>query len=198
MKPVQQLYSRDQSLHTLCEKSDFCENISHKIDGLFHIIPFTLLRHTESVDFHSIPFLDHVNSMERVFHGAGAKSPWKVWDVAEGWYMHPSQEDNLITLDGYRIVELYTPKHGKVETFEISANYIKWNGKIVLDGPGILGWPTGVFHRNSSLIPSASLNLWIRYEWFDVDTEFNIYDVDTENGDVHMIRKWSEDQPSAL
>ena len=73
--------------------------------------------------------------------------------------MHPAQEDNLITLDGYRIVELYTPGHGKIETFEISANYIKWNGKIVLDGPGILGWPTGVYHRNNSLIPSASLNL---------------------------------------
>ena len=78
MKPKQALYPRDQSLHTLCDSGDFCENISHKIDGLFHIIPFTLLRHTDNVDFHSIPFLDHVNSMERVFHGAGAKSPGKV------------------------------------------------------------------------------------------------------------------------
>ena len=198
MKPKQALYPRDQSLHTLCDGGDFCENISHKIDGLFHIIPFTLLRHTDNVDFHSIPFLDHVNAMERVFHGAGAKSPGKVWDIAEGWYMHPSQEDNLITLDGYRVVELYTPQHGKIETFEISANYIKWNGKIVLDWPGILGWPTGVYHRNNSLIPSASLNLGIRYEGFDVDSEFNIYDVDTKNAEVHMIRKGSEDQPAAL
>jgi len=147
---MQAIFNRDQSLH-IC-----CEEITSKVEGLFHIIPFTLLRHTENVDFHSIPYLDHINSMERVIHADGAVSPWPVWDIAEPWYMH------------------------------------------VCDWPWILGWPTGVYHRNSSTKTSSSLNLWIRFEGFDVDTEFNIYDIDIEAGKVHMIREWSLDQPSTL
>lgn len=189
---IMQLYSKKCSLHL---KND---DITEKIEGLFHIIPFKLLRHTNKVDFHSIPYLDHVNSMERVIHDAWAKSPWIVWDVKEGWYMHSNQEDNLITLDWVREVELYHPSHKKIEKFEISANYIKWNWKIVLDWPWILWWPTWIYHKNNSLISSSSLNLWIRYEWFDVDTEFNIYDVDTNNWKVKMIRKGSLDQPSNM
>jgi len=191
---MQAIFNRDQSLH-IC-----CEEITSKVEGLFHIIPFTLLRHTENVDFHSIPYLDHINSMERVIHADGAVSPWPVWDIAEPWYMHAHQEDNLITVSGVRHVELYHPKFSgwKIEQFEISKDYIKHNGEIICDWPWILGWPTGVYHRNSSTKTSSSLNLWIRFEGFDVDTEFNIYDIDIEAGKVHMIREWSLDQPSTL
>lgn len=181
-------YSRDLSLHLMDEK------IVEKIEWLFHIIPFTLLRHTDRVDFHSIPYIDHINWMERVIHWIWAKSPWKVWEIEEGWYMHPSQEDNLITVSWVRHVELYTPEHWKVEKFEISRDYIKWNWKIVCDWPWILGWPTWVFHRNSSINGSTSLNLWIRFKWFNLDTEFNIYDIDFETNKVRVIREWKLDQ----
>lgn len=182
-------YSRDLSFHL---KND---EIIEKIDWLFHIIPFTLLRHTNGVDFHSIPFIENINGMERVVHWKWAKSPWKVWEIEEWWYMHPSQEDNLITLEWVRIVELYTPKHWKIEVFEISPDYIKLNWILVLNWPGILGWPTWVFHRNSSINGSVSMNLWIRFKWFNIDTEFNIYDVDFVNKKIKVIRKWNLDQP---
>lgn len=184
-------YSRDLSFHL---KND---EIVEKIEWLFHIIPFTLLRQTENVDFHSIPFIENINAMDRVVHGNWAKSPWKVWKILEWWYMHPAQEDNLITLNWVRIVELYNVRHWKIEKFEISPNYIKWNWKIVLDWPWILGWPTWVFHRNSSPNGSTSINLWIRFKWFNIDKEFNIYDVNLETKEVKVIREWRLDQPKA-
>ena len=191
---MQTTYSRDQSLH-LQE-----ENIISKKEWLFHIIPFTLLRHTESVDFHSIPYVDHINAMERVIHWDWAKSPWRVWEVLEAWYMHAHQEDNLVTISWVRHVELYHPvfSDGKIEKFEISKDYIKHNWKIICDGAWLLWWPTGVYHRNSSIKTSSSLNLWIRFDGFDVETEFNIYNVDIANWKVSMLRKGSLDQPTVL
>jgi hypothetical protein len=188
------LFDRENSL-TLA-----CADITHSKEWLFHIIPFSLLRHTDNVDFHSIPYLDQINSMDRVIHSPWAVSPWKVWEVAEWWYMHPSQEDNLITTSWTRIVELYHPKFSdwKIEKFELWDKYIKHNWKIICDWPGILGWPTWVYHRNNSPEGSASLNLWIRFKGFNVDTEFNIYDIDLKTNKVSVIRKGSLDQPSAL
>lgn len=171
--------------------------ISLKTEGLFHIVPFELLRKTPSVDFHSVPFSPSFNGMDRVIHQQGAVSPGAVGEVARPWYMHPWQEDNLITLHGRRIVELYHPTHGKIETFEMHPDHIKWNGEIVLEGPGILGWPIGVFHRNSSPFEggSVSCNLAVRFENFNVDTEFNIYDLDLEKNEAKMIRLGALDQP---
>ena len=188
------LFDRENSLHLACA------DITYKKEELFHVIPFSLLRHTEKVDFHSIPYLDQINSMDRVIHSAGAISPGKVWEVAEWWYMHPAQEDNLITTHWNRIVELYHPEFSdwKIEKFELNENFIKHNWKIVCEWPWILGWPTGIYHRNSSPEGSASLNLWIRFKGFDVDTEFNIYDIDLETKEISVIRKGSLDQPSAL
>jgi hypothetical protein len=177
-----------------------CADIIDMKEWLYHIIPFSLLRHTENVDFHSIPYLDQINSMDRVIHWKNAISPWKVWDVEEAWYMHPNQEDNLITTSWSRIVELYHSKYSdwKIEKFELDENFIKHNWKIVCEWPWILGWPTWVYHRNNSPEGSASLNLWIRFEWFDVNTEFNIYDIEESTWKISMIRKWSEDQPSSV
>lgn len=170
--------------------------IVEKIEGLFHIIPFNLLRQTPSVDFHSIPFVERAKGMERVIHAKGAQSPGKIEEVDAPWYMHPHQEDNLFTISGSRIVELYHPSHGKIEKFEVSANKVIWNGKVVLDEPGILGWPKGVFHRNSSPYEggSSSLNLAMRSENFDIDYEFNVYDVDLEKGESWVIREGHLDQ----
>lgn len=168
-----------------------------KVEGLFHVVPFTLLRQTPSVDFHSIPFIERATGMERVIHAQGAHSPGAVDEVKYPWYMHPNQEDNLFTIVGTRTVELYHPDHGKIETFEVSKNQIKRNGVVILDEPGILGWPTGVFHRNSSLQEggSSSLNMAMRFEHFNIDYEFNIYDIDMETGKARVIREGHLDQP---
>ncbi len=170
--------------------------ISKKIEGLYHIIPFKLLRNTNKVNFHTIPKMERITGIERVVHEEGALSPGSVGDTKKPWYMHTSQEDNLITLNGTRLVELYHPEFKEIATFEISPNAIKLNGEIILEGPGILGWPTGVFHRNSSPYQggSSSLNLGVQYPEFDIDSEFNIYDVNTETGEYKVIRNGFLDQ----
>ncbi len=176
----------------------FHPDIIYKIDGLAHVIPFTVLRQTKGVDFQAIPFIEGMNALDRVIHDEDAFSPGTVEEVLRPWYMHPQQDDNLITLAGTRIVELYTPAHGKIETFEISASQITHNGKVVCNGPGLLGWPPYVFHRNHSpyVGGSTSINLAIRFKNFNIDTEFNIYDMDTQTGKYRMIRKGSLNQPS--
>ena len=170
------------------------ESIVEKIEGLFHVIPFSLLRKTPNVDFHALPFMDRCTGMDRVIHGKGAQSPGPVGEVSSPWYMHPNQEDNLFTMAGTRVVELYHPDHGKIEKFEISSDKITWNGKTILDEPGYLGWPVGVFHRNSSPQGSSSLNMAIRFPNFNIDYEFNIYDINPENKTHSVIREGHLDQ----
>lgn len=172
--------------------------ITTKVKGLFHVIPFTLLRKTPNVDFHSIPFIDRATGMESVIHAQGALSPGTIDEVQNPWYMHPNQEDNLFTITGKRIVELYHPDHGTIERFEVSRNEITRNGKIILNEPGILGWPVGVFHRNSSPYEggSSSLNMALRFEHFNIDYEFNIYDIDLQTGKSTVIREGHLDQPT--
>ncbi|MEI7511559.1 MAG: hypothetical protein WCJ84_05360 [Candidatus Peregrinibacteria bacterium] len=176
----------------------FHPDVIYKIEGLAHVIPFTLLRHTKGVNFHAVPFLEGMNGLDRVIHEQDAFSPGKVDEVERPWYMHPQQDDNLITLVGTRVVELYSVEHKKIETFEISPEKITHNGVVVCDGPGILGWPPFVFHRNHSpyVGGSTSMNLAIRFKNFNIKSEFNIYDImDIETGKYRMIRRGSVDQP---
>ena len=173
-----------------------CDKIVKKVEGLFHIIPLEVLRKTENVDFNIMPLLPEFNGIDVVTHWPGAHSPWDVWEKTNLWYMHTGQEDNLVTLHGSRNVELYTKKHGKIEKFEISHKQIKWNGEVVFDGPAVLGWPTNVFHRNSYPEGSVSMNFAVRTSNFNLDTEFNIYDVDTTTGEYEVVRLGKLDQPS--
>ncbi|MDD3145149.1 MAG: hypothetical protein PHV23_03465 [Candidatus Gracilibacteria bacterium] len=170
------------------------EEIVKKIQGLFHIIPLKKLRNTDKVDFDVMSLYQEFNGIDIVTHEPGAKSPGSAGGKENLWYMHTGQEDNLITLSGNRYVELYTKNHGKIERFEISHNRIKWNGEIVLEGPGILGWPTGVFHRNYSPEGSVSMNFAVRDDKFNLDTEFNIYDLDVETGKFKVQRLGKLDQ----
>ncbi|MDD2907706.1 MAG: hypothetical protein PHH98_03640 [Candidatus Gracilibacteria bacterium] len=168
--------------------------IIKKIEGLFHIIPLKRLRHTDKVDFDVMSFYQEFNGIDIVTHAPGAKSPGSAGGKDGLWYMHNGQEDNLITLSGNRYVELYTKAHGKIERFEISHERIKWNGEIIFEGPAILGWPTGVFHRNYSPEGSVSMNFSVRNDKFDLDTEFNIYDLDTNSGKYTIQRLGKLDQ----
>ena len=175
---------------------DKCENIIERVEWLFHIIPLKQLRKTENVDFEVMSFFEEFNWADIVKHEPWARSPGTInweWDY---WYMHPNQEDNLITLCWNRFVELYNKKHWKVEQFEISYDWIKRNWKIVLKWPWILGWPVNVFHRNYSPEGSTSMNFAIRGENFDLDTEFNIHDVNTKTWEYNIARVGKLDQPN--
>jgi len=170
--------------------------IVRKVEWLFHVIPLNKLRETNKVTFELVPSFNNIDAVDIVTHQPWARSPWSVWDKDNLWYMHNGQEDNLVTFSGTRFVELYNKEHWVIEKFEVSHAQIKWNGEVILDRAGILGWPTWVFHRPYSPEWSVSMNFAVRNDTFDIDTEFNIYDVDTTTGAYEVVRLGKLDQPN--
>ena len=172
-------------------------DIFQQVEGLYKIIPLKLFRKTPGVSFDILPkeIVPKVDAVDRVIHAKSAVSPGPVGDVAEPWYMHPHQDDNLMVLQGARHVEIYTHAHGKIESFIVTADKIIQNGQTVYDGAALLVWPRGVFHRiKSDAQGSASVNLATHYEGIDMRTNFNIYDLDTETGKFKVIREGHLDQ----
>ncbi|MBU1862938.1 MAG: hypothetical protein KKH94_04640 [Candidatus Omnitrophica bacterium] len=172
--------------------------IFKEVNGLYKIIPLIPFRKTVGVSFDIVPknILSHVDGLDRVIHRGGALSPGSLGAVKRPWYMHPHQEDHLLVLVGIRYTDLYTPTHGRIERFEVSADCIKKNGKVVFKGAAILSWPPHVFHRirSSKKYGSASLNIARRSKGFDIKTNFSIYDVNTKNKTYHVIRAGYLDQ----
>ncbi len=167
------------------------------VEGLFSIIHLKPLRETPGVTFDLLPaeLFKKTHSVDRVIHHASALSPGPVDGVERPWYMHPEQSDNLAVLNGTRHVELYTPAHGSIEAFVVTAKSILQNGKTVSDEPSMLIWPSHVFHRVRSYKEgSASVNFAIHHEGFDIKTNFNIYDVNTETGEYSLLREGHLDQ----
>lgn len=169
-----------------------------EVPGLYKIIPLNLFRKTHGVLFDNVPTAAFaaLGAIDRVMHEPGAFSPGKVGDVDRPWYMHPHQEDNLIVLCGLRNVDLYTKKHGRIEQFVVTADRILHNGEAVCDGPAMLCWPTGVFHRiESGAEGSAAINFAVHHQGMDMRTNFNIYDLDAGTGVFRVIREGYRDQP---
>ena len=127
--------------------------IFEEITGFYKIIPLNTLRRTKGVAFDNIPLeaLPRIDAIDRVIHESSAISPGPVGEVARPWYMHPHQDDNLVVLHGVRLVDIYTKKHGKIESFEVTADRIVKTDTVVYDGPAMLVWPRGVLHRIESL-----------------------------------------------
>ena len=168
-----------------------------EIHGLYKVVALQPFRKTEGVSFDILPndLVPKIDAVDRVIHKTNAISPGPVGDVKEPWYMHPDQDDNLIVLQGIRHVEIYTKAHGKVESFIVTPEYVEHNNKLLYDGPALLIWPRGVFHRiKSGEKGSASINLATHYQGIDMKTNFNIYDLDTETGNFRVIREGHLDQ----
>ncbi|MBF0567968.1 MAG: hypothetical protein HQK95_03790 [Nitrospirae bacterium] len=167
------------------------------VDGLFVVIPLVEFRNTPSVRFHVLPEnkISRIDSVDRVEHGPNAVSPTIKGDTARYWYYHKAQTDNLLVFLGSRITELYTPRHGKVETIEVTAEWVRHNGELVVEAPAILSWPPCVFHRVSSgENGSLSLNFAVHEPGFSLQDNFDIYDVDTETGQYSIVRQGFLDQ----
>ena len=168
-----------------------------EIPNLYKVVALQPFRKTEGVSFDILPksLVPKIDAVDRVIHKTLAVSPGPVADVEEPWYMHPHQDDNLIVLQGVRHVEIYTKAHGSIESFIVTPEYIEHNNKLLYDGPGLLVWPRGVFHRiKSGEQGSASINLATHYEGIDMQTNFSIYDLDTESGNYRVIREGHLDQ----
>ncbi len=168
------------------------------IPGVAFMISLNELRQTPRVFFHELPneLIKEVAAVDRVEHGTGAYSPVAAnMPEMRAWYMHPHQEDNLLVLEGARHIGLYTVKHGKVEHFEATPQYIKHGGKIVAEGPTILGWGTHVFHRVQSPNGSVSMNFARHFDGFNIDDNFNIYELNEKTGAYEVLREGHLDQP---
>ncbi len=166
--------------------------------GLYRIVPLNVFRRTPGVYFDNVPTgaFPTISAIDRVIHLGNAVSPGGVGDIERPWYMHPHQEDNLLVLHGRRDVDLYTKKHGRIEHFVVTPEYIEKNGKIAFEGAAMLCWPNLVFHRvMSSDEGSAAINFAVHHEQIDMRTNFNIYSLDTDTGAFRMIRQGYLDQP---
>ena len=172
-------------------------DVIHQVPGLYQVIRWFPFRRTPDVTFDLLPLrgMRPIDSIDRVMHGPGAFSPGSVGDVQRPWYMHTHQVDHLIVLHGTRDVEIYTPENGRVEHFVAEPDRIEMNGKLLHDGPAVLIWPCGVFHRIASREQgSASLNLATHHEGFDINTNFNVYGLDLETGRYQCLREGHLDQ----
>ena len=168
-----------------------------QIPDFYRILPMKEFRRTPGVEFHIMTKdnIPRVDGVDRVIHQSAAISPGAVGEIERPWYMHPHQDDNLLVLSGKRIVDIFHLPTKQLLTFEVTADEIKADGKVVYAEPAILVWPCGVFHRIiSGQNGSASLNLATRYAGFDIKTNFSIYDLDIGSGDYHVIRKGELDQ----
>ena len=168
------------------------------VENFYKIITLKEFRRTKDVRFDVLDasLIPRIDSFDRVIHGPGALSPGSVGNVEHPWYMHPYQEDNLMVLRGTRRIDIYTPKHGKVEHFSVTADKVCRGNKVCHTGSAMLVWSCGVFHRIVSCPDqgSISLNFAVRYEGFDIRTNFNIYDLDTKSGEYEIIRAGHLDQ----
>lgn len=166
------------------------------IEHLCFILPLKTLRTTPKVSFYAVDgVVEDLAGIDLVVHEAGGKSPLIDGDDTWYWYMHTDQEDKLVVHQGRRLVQLYSKKHGKVENFEVTPDAIYHNSQKIFSGAAILGWPPHVFHRVHSPEGSLSTNYASRLENFDIDTNFNIYQLDNETGDYETVRLGALDQP---
>lgn len=172
-------------------------NILKEQKGLFKIVEMIKMRQTEGVIFDLVPmeFLEDIGGIDRVIHEQNAFSPGAIGDVDRPWYMHTDQSDNLVVLAGVRHIDLYSVEHGTVEQFVVTKDKIWHNGELVSDHPAVLTWPPHVFHRvESKEIGSASINFAQRTKHFDIKTNFNIYELNTETGEHRVLREGFKDQ----
>jgi len=123
--------------------------ILEEIKNLYKIITLKEIRKTENVKFDALDtsLIPHIDAFDRVLHGPAALSPGSVGDIEHPWYMHTHQEDNLMVLHGTRYIDIYTPEHGKVEHFSVTADKVCRGDEICYAGAAMLVWPRGVFHR---------------------------------------------------
>lgn len=165
------------------------------IPNLCFIVPLNKFRTTPNVSFETIPMIKDFSELDIVEHKKWAYSPSIKKDKElKPWYMHPHQIDNLVVFKWERFIDLYSKEYTKIEHFEVSNNTIKHNWEIIYRWKAIFWRYTNVFHRVYSPEWSISLNLAQQMNWFDINTNFNIYDLDTKTSKSFIIREWHLDQ----
>ncbi len=170
---------------------------------LYRLVPLRILRRTAGVKFDELVPSDipKIHGIDRVIHGPNSISPGPIEDctppVKRPWYMHPSQDDNLLVLFGTRYVDIYNPKTSDKASFIITPDKVYKNDKLYYDGPAMITWPAGIFHRIiSGEDGSISLNMATRLSNFNLDDNFNIYDLNVYTGEFRLLKDGVDDQPN--
>lgn len=110
--------------------------------------------------------------------------------------MHPYQDDHLMVLQGTRYVDVYEPVTRRRAKFVITPDKVYKDGELYINGPAMVVWPAGVFHRIiSGDTGSISINFAKRYHNFNIENNFSIYDLDIERNEWKVVRDGSLDQP---
>jgi len=175
---------------------------------LYRLIPLRILRRTSGVKFDEIVPSDipnKISGIDRVIHKENSISPGPVEVSTSGystslikrpWYMHKGQDDNLMVLQGTRYIDVYNPNNKEKASFIVTPDKVYKNDKLYYDGPAMVVWPAGIFHRIiSGSEGSISINISTRTEEFNLEDNFDIYDLDTNSGEYNVIKKGIEDQP---
>ena len=104
--------------------------------------------------------------------------------------------DPIVFLQGTRYIDIFCPKKRERATFVITPDKVYKNDKLYYDGPAMVVWPAGIFHRIiTGEEGSISVNFASRTKNFDLSTNFNIYDLNVYSGEYRLLRDGSEDQP---
>lgn len=167
------------------------------VEGFYSIKPLKLFRKTKGVVFDIIPtdLVAKTSSIDRVLHDKNAISPGPINGIKRPWYMHFHQQDNLVVLQGHRVVELFSIELNKKILFKVYPNKILCEDKVILDEGGVLTWEEHIFHRIiSGEEGSASLNFAVRSDGFDVKDNFDIYSLDEKLKTYKPIREGFKDQ----
>jgi len=169
---------------------------------MYRIIPLRVLRRTTGVMFDEMVPSDipKIHGIDRVIHGPNSISPGPIEDshipVKRPWYMHPGQDDNLLVLQGTRYIDIFCPNTKNKASFIVSPEKVYKNDKLYFDGPAMVVWPAGIFHRIiSGEEGSISVNFSTRTHKFDIADNFNIYNLCTTTGDYQLLRDGGDDQP---
>lgn len=169
---------------------------------MYRLIPLRVLRRTAGVLFDEMVPSDipKIDGIDRVIHAANSISPGPIEDspvpIKRPWYMHPGQDDNLMVLQGTRYVDIYCPENKKKSSFIITPDKIYKNDKLYFNGPAMITWPAGIFHRIiSGDEGSISINFSTRTNKFNLSDNFNIYNLCTNTGTYTLLRDGSDDQP---
>ena len=165
---------------------------------MYRIIPLRVLRRTSGVKFDEIVPSDipKIDGIDRVIHGPNSISPGPIHNIKRPWYMHKYQDDNLMVLQGTRFVDIYCPLLKNKASFIITPDKIYKNNKLYCDYPAMIVWSAGIFHRIiSGPEGSISVNFATRHENYNINDNFNIYDLDLETGKYKVIKDGYKDQP---
>lgn len=169
---------------------------------MYRLIPLRVLRRTQGVKFDEMVPSDipKIHGIDKVIHAPNSISPGPVRDSVPScnrpWYMHNGQDDNLMVLQGTRYIDIFCPKQKKKESFIVTPDKVYKNDKLYYDGPAMIVWPAGIFHRIiSGEEGSISVNFSTRTKDFNIEDNFNIYSLNTSTGEYITLKEGKDDQP---